>query len=61
MISWKEGSQLWKKMLEARDEVEHSIWWEPKNGSTSFWYDNWSKLGPLYQLASIDMCLTLQR
>ncbi|MCD7451187.1 hypothetical protein HAX54_009915 [Datura stramonium] len=29
LVKWKGGSQLWKKMLEVRDEVDRKIWWEP--------------------------------
>ncbi|XP_060211780.1 uncharacterized protein LOC132639344 [Lycium barbarum] len=27
-VQWKGGSQLWKKMLEARDAIEKEIWWD---------------------------------
>ncbi|XP_059306329.1 uncharacterized protein LOC132057744 [Lycium ferocissimum] len=37
-------------MLEARDATEREIWWEPRNGFANFWFDNWTKLGPLTQL-----------
>ncbi|XP_060210718.1 uncharacterized protein LOC132637681 [Lycium barbarum] len=37
-------------MLQARDEMEHGIWWEPKNESSSIWFDNWSKIGALHDL-----------
>ncbi|XP_060210738.1 uncharacterized protein LOC132637701 [Lycium barbarum] len=47
LVQWKGGSQRWKKMLEARNNMEKHIWWEPRNGSANFWYDNWTKLGPL--------------
>ncbi|XP_060194987.1 uncharacterized protein LOC132624185 [Lycium barbarum] len=50
LVGWKGGSQLWKKMLEARDDIEHAIWWEPRNGSSSFWFDNWTRIGPLVKL-----------
>ncbi|XP_059288608.1 uncharacterized protein LOC132041955 [Lycium ferocissimum] len=30
-VQWKGGSQVWKKMLEARDQTEQHIWWEPMN------------------------------
>ncbi|XP_059292528.1 uncharacterized protein LOC132045986 [Lycium ferocissimum] len=47
LLQWKGGSQLWKNILEARDAVEKEIWWEIRDGSANFWYDNWTKLGPL--------------
>ncbi|XP_060182743.1 uncharacterized protein LOC132612645 [Lycium barbarum] len=34
-------------MLEARDNIEQEIWWEPKIGSSNIWFDNWTKLGAL--------------
>ncbi|XP_059310971.1 uncharacterized protein LOC132062414 [Lycium ferocissimum] len=53
VVQWKGGSQTWKMMLQARDEMEHGIWWEPKNRSSSIWFDNWSKLGALHDLLPI--------
>ncbi|XP_060190740.1 uncharacterized protein LOC132620020 [Lycium barbarum] len=52
LVGWKGGSQLWKKMLEVRDNIEHAIWWEPRNGSSSFWFDNWIRVGPLVKLVT---------
>ncbi|XP_060202665.1 uncharacterized protein LOC132631080 [Lycium barbarum] len=46
----KGGSQLWKKMLEARDAIEKEIWWEPRNRTSNFWFDKWTNLGPLTQI-----------
>ncbi|XP_059290815.1 uncharacterized protein LOC132044343 [Lycium ferocissimum] len=48
VVQWKKGSQTWKLMLQSRDDMGHSIWWEPRNGSSSTWFDNWSKLGALH-------------
>lgn len=31
-------------MLEARDFIDQDIWWEPRCGHSSVWFDNWSKL-----------------
>ncbi|KAH0650223.1 hypothetical protein KY284_030135 [Solanum tuberosum] len=31
-----------------RDIVEKNIWWERKGGTSSTWYDNWTKLGPSF-------------
>ncbi|KAH0700980.1 hypothetical protein KY284_015195 [Solanum tuberosum] len=44
------GSHSWRKMVMSREEVEHNIWWQTINGSSSFWYDNWTKLGALYYI-----------
>ncbi|XP_060170557.1 uncharacterized protein LOC132601491 [Lycium barbarum] len=46
-VQWKGGSQVWKKMIEARDQVDQQIWWEPRNGACDVWEDNWTKLGSL--------------
>ncbi|XP_060200474.1 uncharacterized protein LOC132628729 [Lycium barbarum] len=35
-------------MLQARDLMDHQIWWQLRMGSSLFWFDNWSGLGPLY-------------
>lgn len=50
LVQFKGGSQLWKFILEARDKMEKNIWWEPRNGNCSVWYDNWNKLGPLFKI-----------
>ncbi|XP_060200166.1 uncharacterized protein LOC132628400 [Lycium barbarum] len=42
------GSTIWKKMIEVREQVEHNIWWQLRDGSSSFWFENWTKLGALY-------------
>ncbi|KAK4737149.1 hypothetical protein R3W88_000846 [Solanum pinnatisectum] len=47
-VQWKGGSQIWKHMLENRDVIEQHLWWEPKGGTSSIWYDNWTNLGPLH-------------
>ncbi|XP_059311001.1 uncharacterized protein LOC132062444 [Lycium ferocissimum] len=41
------GSQIWKMMQHAREEVDQFIWWEPNNGSCDAWDNNWTKLGPI--------------
>ncbi|XP_059292598.1 uncharacterized protein LOC132046072 [Lycium ferocissimum] len=53
-VQWKGGSQVWKKMLEARDQMDHFIWWEPRSGSCDIWEDNWTRLGPLREVSSSD-------
>ncbi|KAH0685852.1 hypothetical protein KY284_016405 [Solanum tuberosum] len=37
-------------MLENREIIEQHLWWEPKGGTSTIWYDNWSTLGPLHLL-----------
>ncbi|XP_060216516.1 uncharacterized protein LOC132643998 [Lycium barbarum] len=53
-VPWKGGSQVWKMMLEARDNMEHEMWWEPRSGTANIWFDNWTKLGALYYLVPND-------
>lgn len=44
----KGASQVWKKMVKVRENMEHLIWWQIKSGNSSFWFDNWIKHGALY-------------
>lgn len=44
------ASHVWMKMIHVRELVEHNIWWQLKNGSYSFWFDNWTKRGALYYI-----------
>ncbi|XP_055823945.1 uncharacterized protein LOC129892399 [Solanum dulcamara] len=48
LVQWKQGSQTWKRMLEARDLIEYQIWWQVRKGDSLFWFDNWTGLGALY-------------
>ncbi|XP_060190742.1 uncharacterized protein LOC132620026 [Lycium barbarum] len=48
LVPWKQGSHVWRKMLQARDLMDHQIWWQLRMGSSLLWFDNWSGLGPLY-------------
>lgn len=48
LVQWKGGSQVWKQMLENREIIEQNLWWEPKGGTSSIWFDNWTSLGPLF-------------
>lgn len=48
----KYGSPVWKKMIMVRDLVEHHIWWQVRNGNSSFWYDNWTTLGALINITT---------
>lgn len=53
LIMWKTGyggTQVWEKMLQARNQVEHQIWWQTKNGTVSLWHDNWTGIGDLYTI-----------
>ncbi|KAK6803206.1 hypothetical protein RDI58_000990 [Solanum bulbocastanum] len=43
-------SHIWRKMIQIREEVEHNIWWQIRNGEESFWFDDWTKQGALYYL-----------
>ncbi|KAG5570617.1 hypothetical protein H5410_060383 [Solanum commersonii] len=42
------GSHVWKGMVNTREDLEPFIWWQLKAGNSSFWYDNWTRLGALY-------------
>ncbi|XP_059315761.1 uncharacterized protein LOC132066472 [Lycium ferocissimum] len=52
-LNGKEDHNCGKESLEARDEMEQHIWWETKNGSSSLWFDNWTRLGPLITLLPV--------
>ncbi|XP_075109246.1 uncharacterized protein LOC142181032 [Nicotiana tabacum] len=54
IVPWKRGSHVWRKMLECRNLIEHQILWQTKMGSSLFWYENWTGLGPLYFLVPQD-------
>nr|XP_009777052.1 PREDICTED: uncharacterized protein LOC104226713 [Nicotiana sylvestris] len=54
VVPWRNGSHVWRKMLECRDIIEHHITWHPKMGSSLFWFDNWTGLGALYFLVPLD-------
>lgn len=47
-------------MLEARDLIDQNIWWEPKNGHSTVWYDNWTQLVALHYILPIDTAKNLQ-
>jgi hypothetical protein len=43
MVVWRtgvSGSQVWKKMLLARDLVEYLIVWKMRSGNADLWLDN---------------------
>ncbi|KAH0716077.1 hypothetical protein KY284_008982 [Solanum tuberosum] len=57
VVMWKiggGGSQVWKKMLQARELVEHQILWHIRRGSSSLCHDNWTGLGDLYTITGED-------
>ena len=55
------SSAVWKRMLRVRDFVEEHSQTLIKNGSASFWYDNWIGSGPLgkhrLHVPSPNLCL----
>ncbi|XP_016488731.1 uncharacterized protein LOC107808707 [Nicotiana tabacum] len=50
VVQFRQGSHVWKKMLEVREEVENDILWEMNRGSTDVWHDKWTGLGALYHV-----------
>lgn len=44
----RNGSHTWRKMILVREVVEHLICWKPKQDNSSFWFENWTRLGALY-------------
>ncbi|WMV30576.1 hypothetical protein MTR67_023961 [Solanum verrucosum] len=44
LVQWKDGSQLWKNMLQNRDDIEKFIWWEPKGGTSTICKRNYGTL-----------------
>ncbi|XP_075086226.1 uncharacterized protein LOC142168948 [Nicotiana tabacum] len=53
-VQFKEGSHVWRKILEAGEEVEHEILWELNKGTINIWHENWTGLGALYHLVPPD-------
>ncbi|KAK6784304.1 hypothetical protein RDI58_017759 [Solanum bulbocastanum] len=37
-------------MMQAREQVEHQVLWQPRRGSSSIWNDNWIGLGDLHTI-----------
>lgn len=54
IVPWRNGSHIWRKMLECRDIIEQQIVWQPKMGSSLFWFDNLTGLGALYLVTPPD-------
>lgn len=50
VMQFIQGSHVWRKMLNVREEVEHEILWELKSGTTNIWQKNWICLGALYHV-----------
>ncbi|XP_070018325.1 uncharacterized protein [Nicotiana sylvestris] len=47
-VQWRPGqSHCWKAMCEVRHKMEEHIWWKVGRGDVNFWFDNWTKQGPL--------------
>ncbi|XP_070021428.1 uncharacterized protein [Nicotiana sylvestris] len=57
IVPWRDGSHIWRRMLECRDIVEHQIGWHPRMGSSLFWYENWTGLGALYFITPPDLVI----
>nr|XP_033513923.1 uncharacterized protein LOC117278552 [Nicotiana tomentosiformis] len=48
---WNSGQcQSWKALCSIKEDVDNNMFWSIGVGEVSFWYDNWSNLGPLYLL-----------
>lgn len=60
MVEWKRGSLTWKYMLEDRDLIDQHIWWEPKCGHSSIWYDNCSQLEAFNYIMPIESTRNIQ-
>ncbi|XP_060194951.1 uncharacterized protein LOC132624144 [Lycium barbarum] len=54
LVPWKKGSHIWRNMLQARDLIDHEIWWQLRIGFLLLWFDNWVGLGPLCFLTEPD-------
>nr|XP_018624288.1 uncharacterized mitochondrial protein AtMg00310-like [Nicotiana tomentosiformis] len=50
LVQFRGGSHVWRKMIEARKEVEHEILWVINRSTTSVWHENWSGLRSLYHV-----------
>ena len=46
-IPTRRGSPLWNAILRTRALIQEGFIWRVGEGSLSFWYDDWSGLGPL--------------
>lgn len=51
VAQWNSGQpQNWKYLCNIKEDVESNILWNIGDGDVSFWYDNWTGMGPLHQL-----------
>lgn len=48
LVGWRGGSQVWKAMLEDKEKIESFLWWEPRSGTSTVWFDNWTNFGPIF-------------
>lgn len=56
--TWKPShSQIWRKLMDIKDDAEKHILSRLKNGEASFWWDKWSEQGPLANLIGHKKCL----
>jgi len=50
-VQWTRGTSQYRKSLcGVKFNTEKNIYWRVGKGDVSFWFDNWSNLGPLYLL-----------
>ncbi|XP_018625202.2 uncharacterized protein [Nicotiana tomentosiformis] len=50
VVQFRQGSHIWRQMLNVRQDMDHEIWWEMKCGTTNIWHENWTGLGALYHV-----------
>lgn len=51
---------MWKGMLNNRDKIEQCLWWEPRGGTSTTWFDNRTNTGPLcMQQSEVQTCYPL--
>lgn len=49
---------MWRKMLEAREEVEHNFLSEMNRGSTNVWHENWTGIRVFYHVVPPEFNIT---
>ncbi|XP_070043184.1 uncharacterized protein [Nicotiana tomentosiformis] len=54
LVQFKDGSHVWRKMLKAREVIEHEILWQMHRGSTNVWHKNWTSIRALYHVVPPD-------
>jgi len=51
-VQWSRGQpQSCKTLCIIKKEVDKNIMWNVGIGDVDFWYDNWTKLDPLYLMS----------